>query len=70
MTQISCTVTAHQISAFVYAFQIDTNPKFQASCLFLRLYMSVLTGLVRNPEAWFSNTMAQTDNNAPSNLHC
>ena len=48
-TQISCTVTAQLISAFVFAIWIVQslyylNPKFQASCHLLWLYSPVFVG--------------------------
>ena len=52
--QISFTVTAKLISAFVFAtlivqFLFFVNPKFQASSLLLRLYRSVCVRLGRKP---------------------
>ena len=63
-TQISFTVTAKLISAFVFATRIVQslfylNPKFQASSSFLCLYRSVCVGPVRKPHCWFSHEAAQ-----------
>ena len=60
--QISCSVTAQLISAFVFATWIEQslfslNPKFQASSLLLLLFLSVCVG-PGNPKDRFSNETA------------
>ena len=62
--QISFTVTAKLISAFVFAtwivkYLFFLNPKFQASCHLLCLYSLVCVGPGRNPNCWFSHSQAQ-----------
>ena len=62
-TQISFTVTAKLISAFVFTTQIVQslyflNSKFQASSHLLRLYSPVCVGPGRKPEHRFSHNEA------------
>ena len=61
--QISFSVTAKLISAFVFTTQIVQclcylTPKFQASSLLLCLYRPVCVGPVRKPLCWFSHEAA------------
>ena len=63
-TQISFTVTAKLISAFVFATRVVQslyflNPKFQASSHLLELYSLVCVEPGRKPERWFSHDAAQ-----------
>ena len=63
-TQISFTVTAMLISAFVFATWIVQslyflNPKFHASSHLLWLYSLVCVGPGQKPERWFSHDKAQ-----------
>ena len=62
--QISFTVAAKLISAFVFAtrlvqFIYFLNPKFSASSRLLCLYSSVCVEPVRKPHCWFSHDAAQ-----------
>ena len=67
--QISFTLTAKLISAFVFAtwivqFLFYLNPKFQASSSFRCLYSPVCVGPVRKPHCWFSQEAAHMQNPA------
>ena len=63
MAQISFTVTAKLISAFVFTTRIVQflyflNPKFPASSHLLCLHSPVSVRPDRNPNCWFSHTQA------------
>ena len=62
--QISFTVTAKLISAFVFAtlivqFLYFLNPKFSVSSILLCLYSPVCVGPVWKPHCWLSREAAQ-----------
>ena len=62
-TQISCTVTAQLISAFVFTTYIVQsvyflNCIFHASSHLLWLYRTVCVEPIQNPEDWFSHDAA------------